>query len=301
MIQSHQLTKVYRHQKVLDALDFQVNNGEICAVIGKNGAGKSTLFKLIANEIFPSSGELMIYGEKHSNTLAKRRFGFLIEKTPFFEDLSALKNLTYIAKLRGVTDKKRIDQVLHTVGLSNAKHKKVKTFSVGMHQRLGIAQALLHNPDCLILDEPINGLDAQGIADIRYLLKSLNKEYGMTILISSHILSELKLIADRFIFLKNGRILEALTSEALEAKSTKYIILKSEELSKAVRLLESHFKDIQYSVLHDQSIKIDSDIERINEINKLLVNNNITIKELKLAQRNIEDYFFELEGEQDNV
>lgn len=296
VIQTNQLTKMYQQREVLSRLDFKLVPGEICAIIGKNGAGKSTFFKLLAHEIFPTSGRFYLYDKDNNHQgLSQKRFGFLIEHPKFYGHLSAYQNLKYLAKLRGITDLNRVDEVLADVDLIKVKKRKVGSFSMGMKQRLGIAQALLHHPDCLVLDEPTNGLDAKGIADIRHLLLKLNKEYGITILISSHILSELKRIAQRFVFLRDGQKIEDVSKSELDEKLERYLLLKAEPLEKTVRLLESNFQGIQYTVLPERMIRIESHIEQLHDINQCLVNHNIQINEFRIEHIDLEQYFLGLE------
>ena len=226
IIQTYQLTKRFKEQEVIKSLDFLVKKGEICALIGKNGAGKSTLFKILSGQIMPTSGEIQLFGKSGKEIEdAKKRMGFMIETPTFFPDFTTVQNLEYFRIQRGVVDKKRIYEVLEIVGLENEKKKRFRDYSMGMRQQLGIALCLLSNPDCLVLDEPINSLDVEGIMEIRKLLKKLNQEKQVTIFISSHILTELKLLATRFVFIKNGVIVDDLSKETLEEKSRKQILL----------------------------------------------------------------------------
>src|SRR5690606_38764869 len=193
-IQTYRLTKKFKDVEVIKPLNFSLRKGEICALIGKNGAGKSTMLKLLASQILPTTGEIQLFGKSGKDLdYARKRMGFMIETPTFFPDFTAIQNLEYFRIQRGIADKKRIYTVLEIVGLANEKRKKFQDYSMGMKQRLGIALCLLSSPDCLILDEPINGLDVEGIMEIRKLLMKLNEENQITILISSHILTELKL------------------------------------------------------------------------------------------------------------
>lgn len=302
VIETIQLSKKYATSEALSHFDFKVTKGEICAVIGKNGAGKSTLFKLLSNELLMTGGKIELFGHHYkSSNEVKKRIGFLIERPKFYESLTAYQNLKYLAKLRGITHTNRLDEVLKLVGLYEVKKHKVETFSIGMKQRLGIAQAILHHPDCLILDEPTNGLDVEGIANIRHLILKLNKEYGVTILISSHILSELKMVAERFIFIRDGRLIHDITKAELEEKSKKYLLLQVDNVPEAVRLLETYFKAIQYTVLPNQVIQIHNYMEEAHQINKVLVEHHILIKEFRIDQKELETYFLELEEAENNV
>ncbi|WP_059173952.1 ATP-binding cassette domain-containing protein [Bacillus sp. FJAT-27445] len=295
IIQTYQLTKKFKEDEVLKPLDFSVEKGEICALIGKNGAGKSTLFKILAGQLFPTTGEIQLFGKsgKESEN-EKKRMGFMIETPAFFPDFTAVQNLEYFRIQRGVVEKKRIYEVLEIVGLANEKKKRFKDYSMGMKQRLGIALCLLSNPDCLVLDEPINGLDVEGIIEIRRLLMKLNQEKHITILISSHILTELKLLATRFVFIKDGVIVDDLSKEALEEKSRKQILLTVDDSAKAAQLLERAYADIQFKVLPNQVITIQNHVESSGNINRLLVDNGVIVKEFRIEALNLEEYFIGL-------
>ncbi|MED4017676.1 ABC transporter ATP-binding protein [Sutcliffiella cohnii] len=301
IIQTCQLTKKYREQEVLKPLDFSVEKGEICALIGKNGAGKSTLFKVLAGQIMPTSGEVLLFGKSGKEIeREKKRMGFMIETPAFFPDFTAVQNLEYFRIQRGVVDKKRMYEVLEIVGLAKEKKKRFKDYSMGMKQRLGIALCLLSNPDCLVLDEPINGLDVEGIIEIRTLLRKLNQEKHITILISSHILTELKLVATRFVFIKDGVIFDDLSKDALEEKSRKQIVLTVDNSVKVAQLLDRAYGDIEFKVLPNHVISIQNHIESSGEINRLLVDNGVMVKEFRIEALNLEEYFLGLVEESNN-
>lgn len=204
--------KSYGSQQVLMGLDLEIEKGEIYGLIGRNGSGKTTLFKVILG-MTDYSGELNIGGEETSLSKGRSKIGFFIGQT-FFSYMSGRENLEYYRVLKGIKDKKCVDEVLKIVGLDQAKGS-VKGYSLGMRQRLGIANALLGDPEILILDEPINGLDPQGVADIRNLLRRLNRERGMTIVVSSHILSELQNTAHKFAIVNDGVIADVISEEDL--------------------------------------------------------------------------------------
>ena len=294
IIQTNRLTKTFKGEMVLKPLNYALKKGEICALIGKNGAGKSTFFKILAGQLMPSSGEVRIFGQSDKEIdHAKKRIGFMIETPAFFQNFTATQNLEYFRIQRGVVDKKRINEVLEIVGLAKEKKKRFKDYSMGMKQRLGIALCLLSSPDCLILDEPINGLDAEGIMEIRRLLKKLNQEKQITILISSHILTELELLATRFVFIKKGEIVEDLRKEELEKKSMKQMVLTVDHPAKVAQVLEQTYGDIQFKVLPDQVIVIQNYVEHSGEINQLLVNHGVLVKEFRIEALKLEEYFLE--------
>lgn len=295
VIQTHQLKKSYRHEEALKSLDFKLKKGEICAFIGKNGAGKSTFFKLLAGQILPTSGEIQLFSETDKGLLdARKKMGFMVEEPQFFPDFTAKQNLEYFRIQRGEPNKKRVDEVLAIVGLEKQTRKKFKEYSMGMKQRLGLALCLLSNPDCLVLDEPTNGLDAQGINQIRRLLLKLNQEQQITILISSHILSELQLIATRFVFINDGEIVDDLSSEALHEKNKNQLKIKVDQVSKASQVLELAYSDLDYQVLPDNWLVLNNHVDERALINSLLTNHQISVSEFIVEEINLEDYFLEL-------
>lgn len=298
IIETYQLRKVFKQAEVIKSVNFSLKKGEICALIGKNGAGKSTFFKLLSGQLIPTSGDIQLFGKSGKEMeQAKKRIGFMIEEPAFFPNFTAYQNLEYFRIQRGVVDKKRIHKVMEIVGLAHERKKKFKDFSMGMKQRLGIALCLLSSPDCLVLDEPINGLDPEGIREIRQLLKRLNQENQITILISSHILAELQLLATRFVFIKNGKIVEDLSRTALDEKSKKQIRLVVNHPAKAAQLLERAYPDIQFQILPDQVITIQNHIEVAGEINRLLVENGVDVNEFRTEVLNLEEYFLgQVEG-----
>lgn len=295
VIQTNQLKKSYKHEEALKSLDFKLKKGEICAFIGKNGAGKSTFFKLLAGQILPTSGEIQLFSETDKGLLdARKKMGFMIEEPQFFPDFTAKQNLEYFRIQRGEPNKKRVNEVLSIVGLEKQTRKKFKEYSMGMKQRLGLALCLLSNPDCLVLDEPTNGLDAQGINQIRRLLLKLNQEQQITILISSHILSELKLIATRFVFINDGEIVDDLSSEALHEKNKNQLKIKVDQVSKASQVLELAYSDLDYQVLPDNWLVLNNHIDERALINSLLTNHQLSVSEFIVEEINLEDYFLEL-------
>ena len=295
IIQTYQLTKKFKGEEVIKPLDFSLRKGEICALIGKNGAGKSTFLKLLAGQLLPTAGDIQLFG-RSGNELkrAKKRMGFMIEAPAFFPDFTAYENLNYFRIQRGIVDKAYIQEVLEIVGLAGEKKKRFKDYSLGMKQRLGIALCLLSSPDCLVLDEPINGLDVEGIMEIRTLLMKLNQEKQITILISSHILTELKLLATRFVFIQNGRVVDDVSRESLEERSSKQILMTVDNSAKAARLIEQTYADIQYKVLPNQVIAIQSHIEKSGDINRVLVDHGVMVKEFRIEALNLEEYFLGL-------
>lgn len=297
VIQTYQLTKTFKDVTIIKPLDFSLQKGEICALIGQNGAGKSTLFKMLADQLHPTAGDIHMFGKTGRDVAqARRRMGFLVETPVFFPDFTAFQNLEYFRIQRGVIEKKRVDEVLEIVSLAKEKRKRFKDYSMGMKQRLGIALCLLSSPDCLVLDEPINGLDAEGIREIRNLLVKLNQEKQITIFISSHILTELQLLATRFVFMKNGVIVEDVSRDSLQEKSQKQLQLTVDDTAKTAQLLERTYVDIQFKVLSNQVIIIHNHVERSGDINRLLLDNGVSVREFRIEAGNLEEFFLELVG-----
>lgn len=299
IIQTYQLTKMFKEDEVIKPLDFSLRKGEICALIGKNGAGKSTFFKLLSGQMLATNGDIHLFGKERPHLdKARKRMGFIIESPAFFPDFTAVQNLEYFRLQRGIAEKGRIHEVLEIVRLTNAKHKKFQTYSMGMKQRLAIALCLLSSPDCLVLDEPINGLDSEGIVEIRNLLLKLNQEHHITMLVSSHILTELQLIADRFVFIKKGVITKNVTKKQLEEKSEKQLHIQVNQVAKTAQLLEIHYPSIQYDVMPEEKIVIYNHTKDAAAINKLLVTNDINVTAFYIETYKLEEYFLDIvEGE----
>jgi len=296
IIRTHQLEKTFNTNKGLKPLDFELFKGEICAIIGKNGAGKSTFFKLLSGQMKPTNGEMSFFDYSSSDLYrARKRMGFMIESPEFFADLTAYENLNYFRLQRGISSKEIVKKVIETVDLAQYPATRFKEYSMGMKQRLGLALTLMTGPDCLVLDEPTNGLDAEGISDIRKLLLKLNKEQDVTILISSHILSELQLVATRFVFIDKGRVIESLSREELHNRNRKALKIVVDHPARATRVLEESFTDLKYTVLADNTLKLENHVEDAAQINRILMQHDIDVKEITTEINSLEDYFLNLE------
>ena len=292
ILKTNNLTKKYKEFIALDNVNLSISKGDIYGLIGRNGAGKTTLMKIITTLSNKTSGEFELFGKKDNNlTETKRRIGCLIENPAFFPNLSAVNNLRYYAIQKGIVDKKQIDEVIDLVGLSEAKNKKFKTYSLGMKQRLGIAFAILDNPDFIILDEPINGLDPIGISELRDLFKKLNLERNITILISSHILNELYQVSNKFCIIEKGKIIKEITKEQLDEECSKCIVIKTKEASKVAVILEEQLKTKNYKIIDDTEIRLYDYLENSSKVNKTLIKNDIDVISLYEAGITLEDYF----------
>ena len=296
VLQTHNLTKKYKNFTALDNVNITIKKGDIYGLIGRNGAGKTTLMKLITTLSSPTSGTFTLFGTSSDNDDIfdnKQRVGSLIENPAFYPNLSAYDNLNNYALQRGFTDLSEIDKVLKMVNLTNTGKKKAKNFSLGMKQRLGIALAILNNPDFVVLDEPINGLDPIGISELRNTFKNLANN-GVTLLISSHILSELYVLSTKFGFIENGKLIKELTKEELDIESSKCIVIKSDDSKKVSLLLEKKLNTTKYKVINDEEIRVYDYLECPDKISEILSENKIKIKGFYEYGISLEDYFKEI-------
>ena len=298
VLKTYNITKKYGEQLAVDNVNMTIKKGDIYGFIGQNGAGKTTLIRLITGLIHKSGGEIELLGANEENELNKARtmVGSLIESPSFYTNMTARENLEVSRLVRNIPGKKCIDEVLELVGLKDVEKKKVKNFSLGMRQRLGIANALMGNPKLLILDEPINGLDPMGIVEIRELLKKINKEKDMTILISSHILSELSELATTYGIISNGKLIEEITAKQLSKICSQYIDLKVDNTARAVILLERELGISDYEVLEDSNIKVFSNLDNVGEVNSLLSRSGIIVESISVKGENLEEYFMNKVG-----
>ncbi|WP_302632400.1 ABC transporter ATP-binding protein [uncultured Clostridium sp.] len=298
VLKTYNITKKYGEQLAVDNVNMTIKKGDIYGFIGQNGAGKTTLIRLITGLIHKSGGEIELLGANEENELNKARtmVGSLIESPSFYTNMTARENLEVSRLVRNIPGNKCIDEVLELVGLKDVEKKKVKNFSLGMRQRLGIANALMGNPKLLILDEPINGLDPMGIVEIRELLKKINKEKDMTILISSHILSELSELATTYGIISNGKLIEEITAKQLSEKCRQYIDLKVDNTARAVILLERELGISDYEVLEDSNIKVFSNLDNVGEVNSLLSRSGIIVESISVKSENLEEYFMNKVG-----
>ena len=291
VLQTNNLTKKYKDFVALDNATITIHKGDIYGLIGRNGAGKTTLMKTITTLTNKTGGSFSLFGNEEELTESKRRIGCLIESPAFFDNLTAYQNLKYYSIQKGIVDEKQIDKVLKTVDLYKERNKKFKKFSLGMKQRLGIAFAILDNPDFIILDEPINGLDPIGIKEIRDTLKRLNEEEKITILISSHILSELYLIANHFCFIDKGRIIRDISKEELDLECSKCIVIRTKDVKKATVVLEKELSTTNYKVIDNTEIRLYDYLENSAKVNKTLLSNDIDIMGIYESGISLEDYF----------
>ncbi|MEH7017206.1 ABC transporter ATP-binding protein [Bacillus sp. JJ63] len=298
IIKTTNLTKIYGNQRSVDNLNINVNQGEIYGFIGRNGAGKTTTIRMLLGLIKPTSGKIEIFGEDFFKNQKEilRRIGSIVEVPGFYENLTAKENLLINAKIIGVHKKNAIEEALEIVGLQNETKKLVGKYSLGMKQRLGIARALLHYPELLILDEPTNGLDPIGIKEMRKLIKSLAQERNITILISSHILAEVEQLVDHMGIIHEGKLLEEVALDTLRKTNRQYLEFQVNNDNKAAMLLEKQFHIFDYEVHDEGNIRIYSHFGQQGQINKTFVENDIEVLKIIMSEDRLEDYFTKLVG-----
>ncbi len=301
VIQTMGLSKRYRDRWAVDHLDLRVEQGDIYGFIGQNGAGKSTTLKLLCGLARPTQGEALIFGKPVRDSVARRRVGALIEQPGLYPDLSGWENLRLYATLLGLDSPERqVDGILETVGLAPGEKKPVKHCSMGIKQRLGMALALLGGPDLLLLDEPINGLDPEGIREMRELLLRLNRERGLTILVSSHILGELSKVATRYGIIQEGRLVEQITAAELEQKCADYLRLKADQPRKAAALLERELHLTRWEMRPEGELRIYEAVDA-KAVGQLLTQAGIAVVEMGLHRQDLEGYFLERMGGNNHV
>ena len=295
VLQTDSLTKIYGHTKVVNAVNMHVEKGSIYGFIGKNGAGKTTFMRMAAGLASPSAGSMTLFGSKNLEK-QRIRIGTLIENPGLYPGMTAAENLETVRRSLGIPDQNRIRELLQVTGLSDTGKKKTKHFSMGMKQRLGIAIALLRNPDFLIQDEPINGLDPAGIIEVRDLLLRLNHEKQITILISSHILGELSKIATHYGIIRNGSFIQEFDANELEQRCRRCLKLSVDRPEQAAGILERTLHIHNYDVPQPDMLRIFENLENSAEINRTLVENGVSLRESYLAGQDLEGYFMELLG-----
>ena len=296
LLSTNCLTKQFKKQKAVNNVSMHIKQGEIYGFIGRNGAGKTTFLKMISGMTCPTSGEISLFGYS-GNEMKKMfsRIGTLIEAPGLYPNFTAYENLKLKCLCIGLNKKGYINALLKTVGLSDVGKKKVKNYSLGMKQRLGIAMALIGEPDLLVLDEPINGLDPQGIAEVRDTIFKLNKERNITIIISSHILEELSKIATNYGIIHNGELIEEMTREQLMSKCCEHIEIKLKNPELACNVLDKmNFTD--YKVVGKNKIHIFERLDETGNITMELSKKDIVIQSIAVESEAIEDFFFELTG-----
>ncbi|AKN29928.1 bacitracin ABC transporter ATP-binding protein [Clostridium carboxidivorans P7] len=295
VLQTNDLIKRYGKQIAVNKVNLNIKKGDIYGLIGKNGAGKTTIMKIACGLIYKDQGDIQLF-ESSNLEKARKRIGCVIEQPALYPNMTARENLIYYDKLLGITDYGNVDEVLGLVGLQNTGKKKTKAFSLGMKQRLSIAISLLGNPDFLILDEPINGLDPSGIKEVRELLLKLNSENEITILISSHILGELTKIATKYGVINKGVLIDEFQAVELEERCKKCLTIVVNNSEKAAYVLKNNINSSDFKVFNEGKICIYDYLDIPEQINKELVENGVLVSRICLEGNDIEGYFVKLMG-----
>ncbi len=296
VIETKQVTKSYGSFLALDHVDIHVKRGEIYGLIGDNGAGKSTLLKLLAGHSYVTEGEVRLFGKYEEKELenSRKKIGFMVEQPGFFPNMTVEQTLNYYCIQKGIPNRKKVDEMLKLTGISEKRRSKCKTLSLGQKQRLGLAIAMLGEPQVLVLDEPINGLDPSGILEFRHLLQRLNEEKNITILLSSHILTELQQIATMYGFLNKGILIEEISAYVLQEKCSDCIEITLSDVEKYAVLIEKNFPEEMYKILPENNVRIYKPQLQAEVYSKLASENDIYITGMKTIQTSLEDYYMEL-------
>lgn len=296
VLETNGLSKRYRAFTALNGLNMHIPKGSIYGFVGRNGAGKTTLIRLICGLQEPTSGSFILYGAKNTDTKierARRRMGAVVESPAVYPDMTAEENLRQQYLVLGMPSADGIAELLHLVGLDGTGKKKVKNFSLGMRQRLGIAVALAGNPDFLVLDEPVNGLDPQGIIEMRELILKLNRERGITVLISSHILDELSRLATHYGFIDGGRMVKEMSAEELEKRCRKCLRAEVSDTKALARVLES--MNAEYRIIDFNHADIYAEIPVTTLVSALAIE-NCTVNKIVEQDESLESFYMNLVG-----
>ncbi|KGO12833.1 bacitracin ABC transporter ATP-binding protein [Clostridium botulinum] len=298
ILKTTNLSKKYKKDFVVNSVNISIRRGEIYGFIGENGAGKTTFIRMITGLARPTNGEIKLFSKEKGDELGnvRKRIGALIERPAFYPYMTAYENLEAFRIEKGIPGKECIDKILKSVGLYEDRNKKLKNFSLGMKQKLALAIALLGDPEFLILDEPINGLDPMGIKEIRELLKKLNKEKNITMLISSHILRELYQLATCYGIIHKGKLMEQITLKELDEKCKRNLSIKVDDVNKAATILETELSTNNFKVLSDGTIKLYDYVDNSRLVSSTLTKANIIIDQIMPNESNLEEYFINLVG-----
>lgn len=297
VLQLKNITKTYGKDTVVDNFSLSIEKGHIYGLIGKNGAGKTTIMKMIAGLALQDSGEIKIFGDSSNLNEQRGRMSFMLEAPYLDGGMTAYDNMQYIRYVKGVADKNRINEVLEIVGLAGAGKKIVREFSLGMRQRLGIGMALLSKPEIMVLDEPVNGLDPEGIVDIRCILKRLCEEQGTTILISSHLLSELSELCTDFVIINKGKLIEKLSDSELNTRCRNHLAIGTDNIGQTTAVLEKNLNIREYKVVHEDELQIYERLDDIELISKTISSNNLIITKFVIEGENLEEYYLSKVGD----
>lgn len=299
IVQTSHLSKTIDGKNIVTDVNIHVKKGEIYGFLGPNGAGKTTVMKMITNLWKPTAGMVILFGRtlEPSSYEVMERMGSIIEFPAFYEHLTGRENLKLHSEYMGYYNKGSIDEALETLGLGDAADKPVKRYSLGMKQRLGIARAILCKPELVILDEPTNGLDPAGMKQIRDLFRMLCTEYGMTFLISSHLLSEIESIADTVGVIHHGKMVKELSMKKIMEMNKAYVELATEDTRRAAYVLADKMQLSNFKIMDDSKIRIYESGVTTQEISKELIANGVSLASISQHTENLEDYFLKMTGE----
>ena len=291
------LTKRYGAHTAVDRAELTVEKGQIYGLVGRNGAGKTTIIRMVTGQTVPTAGEISLFGATGKDLMKVRaRTGVMVETPSFYPYLTARQNLEYYRIQRGIPGKECVDEALEQVRLTDTGKKKFKTFSLGMKQRLGLALALMNHPEFLLLDEPINGLDPEGIVEFRELLLQLNRERQTTILIYRHILSEQSTQANHYAVNEKGRVLESVSADRLREKCRECLELTVDDAARAARVLEEQLGTRDFEVLPHNKLRLYTFLDQPQTVNRVLLENGVGLISAQQRSSDLEDYFLSLIG-----
>ncbi|MBI1307474.1 MAG: ATP-binding cassette domain-containing protein [Bacteroidetes bacterium] len=296
VINTHQLSRSFGSFKAVSDLSLTVGKGEIYGFIGLNGAGKTTTIRMLLGMIKPDSGEVNLFDEpvKPGNTYVWKRVGYMVEAPHHYPGLTVEENLNIMRDLRGIKEKKAVETIMEELNIAQFRNRKAKDLSQGNAQRLGLAKAMMHKPDLLILDEPANALDPAGIVEIRNLLSHLARNHGVTVFISSHILGEISRVASRIGIISNGKLIQEVTSDELKALCRERLVIESNDRETAFSRLKEHGYEVNINPEKQLEITDEEAIQHPEEIARLMVYDNVAPKLLKVEREDLESYFLRI-------
>ena len=299
VLQLRNVTKTIGKRNIVDNLTFDIPPGEVFGFLGPNGAGKTTTIRMIVGLISMTKGEAIVKGISVRQNFAKAmtHIGAIVENPEMYKFLTGYQNLVHFARRHTGVTKERIDEVVKLLGLQNRIHEKVKRYSLGMRQRLGVAQAILHRPSLLILDEPTNGLDPAGIRELRDYLRKLTREEGLAVIVSSHLLSEMELMCDRVAIIQSGKLVDIRPLQGYKEELGTKIVIEVDDLPAARRLLSSTFGDSKLSMsVSGQALEVAAERAAIPDITRMLVSEGLDVFGIHAVQKSLEDQFLEITG-----
>ena len=284
------LSKSYGEKKVVDSFSLKMEKGHVYGLIGPNGAGKTTVMKMMAGLTGADCGSMKFFGSGNLDKM-RERMSFIIEEPYMDLSMTARENMEYVRRLRGIPDRARIDELLAFVGLGETGKKPAKKFSLGMRQRLGLAMSMLPGPEIMVLDEPINGLDPEGIIDVRNMLKKLVSSSGVSILISSHILKELAELCTDYAIIREGKLIEELSHEELLQRTHTRLALQTDDAARTATVVEEKLNIHDYKITHENELLIYEGLDDLKRISKTVTDQGLIITRFNLEGESLEEYY----------